>query len=191
VAVVVPALGLAEARSTPQPAVVAVRTSVVVDAPPEVVWRHVVSFSPLPSRRSLLLRSGIAYPTRAWIDGTGVGAIRHCVFSTGAFVEPITRWDEPRLLAFDVTSQPPAMRELSPWGAIHPPHLDGFLRSRRGQFRLVALPGGRTLLEGTTWYSDRIWPAAYWRIWSDAIIHRIHRRVLDHVKRLSEQDTRR
>jgi hypothetical protein len=90
-----------------------------------------------------------------------------------------------------VTRQPPALRELSPWGAIHPPHLDGFLHSRRGEFRLVALPGRRTLLEGTTWYSDRLSPAGYWRLWSDAIIHRIHRRVLDHVKRLSEQDTQR
>jgi len=28
---------------------------------------------------------------------------------------------------------------------------------------LVALPGGRTLLEGTTWYQHHLWPAGYWR----------------------------
>jgi uncharacterized membrane protein YhaH (DUF805 family) len=180
-----------ETASAPQPAVISVRTAVVVAAPPEVVWRHVVSFTELPPPNQLLFRAGIAYPTSARINGEGVGAIRRCRFSTGDFVEPITRWDEPRLLAFSVASQPAPMRELSPWGGIHPPHLDGFLRSRRGQFRLRALPGERTLLEGTTWYENRMWPAAYWRVWSDALIHRIHRRVLDQVTREAERDVRR
>jgi hypothetical protein len=31
-----------------------------------------------------------------------------------------------------------------------------------------------------------MWPARYWRAWSDGIIHTIHRRVLEHVKRRSE-----
>ena len=115
--------------------------------------------------------------------------MRHCTFNTGAFVEPITVWDAPRRLAFSVRSQPPPMKELSPYGDVHPPHLDGFLRSRRGEFRLTRLPGGRTLLEGTTWYENRMWPAAYWRAWSDTLIHEIHLRVLRHVRTLSERDT--
>jgi hypothetical protein len=32
-----------------------------------------------------------------------------------------------------------------------------------------------------------MWPAGYWRLWSDAIIHRIHVRVLTHVKHLAER----
>ena len=31
-----------------------------------------------------------------------------------------------------------------------------------------------------------MWPAFYWRLWSDAIIHRIHLRVLNHIKELAE-----
>jgi hypothetical protein len=185
-----PALLGAETASGPSPVVASVRTSIVVNAPPTVVWRHVVSFTELPLPKELLFRAGIAYPTSARIEGHGVGAVRRCRFSTGDFVEPITRWDEPWLLAFSVTSQPAPMRELSPWGDIHPPHLDGFLLSRRGQFRLRALPGGRTLLEGTTWYENRMWPAAYWQAWSDQLIHQIHRRVLEHVARQAEADLR-
>jgi uncharacterized membrane protein YhaH (DUF805 family) len=181
-----PVLLGAESAVAPAPAVLPVRTSIVVDAPPDVVWRHVVSFAELPPPDELVFRAGISYPTAAVIEGRGVGAVRRCRFSTGDFVEPITRWDEPRLLAFSVASQPPPLRELSPWGAIHPPHLDGFLRSRRGEFRLRSLPGGRTLLEGTTWYENRMWPAPYWRLWSDELIHRIHRRVLEHVAREAE-----
>jgi uncharacterized membrane protein YhaH (DUF805 family) len=176
----------AEAATGPTPELIAVRTSVVIAAPPRVVWQHVVSFSALPPPDELVFRTGIAYPQTAIIEGHGVGAIRRCRFSTGDFVEPITTWDEPRLLAFSVASQPAPMRELSPWGAIHPPHLDGFLRSRRGEFRLRALSGGRTLLIGTTWYENKMWPAPYWQLWSDDLIHRIHLRVLEHVKHESE-----
>jgi hypothetical protein len=34
----------------------------------------------------------------------------------------------------------------------------------------------------------RIFPAAYWRLWSDALIHAIHERVLGHIQALSEAD---
>jgi hypothetical protein len=173
-----------------QPAPFAVTTCVEVDAPREVVWRNVVSFSELPPPSWWPFELGLAHPLRATIAGRGVGAVRHCEFSTGAFVEPITRWDEPAVLAFDVASEPPAMRELSPWGDIQPPHLAHYFSSKRGEFRLVELPGERTRLEGTTWYALRFAPAPYWRLWSDGIVHRIHREVLEHVRRLSEADQR-
>jgi hypothetical protein len=48
------------------------------------------------------------------------------------------------------------------------------------------LPGGRTRLEGTTWYHHTMWPEPYWKLWSDGIIRRIHLQVLRHVKRLAE-----
>jgi len=54
---------------------------------------------------------------------------------------------------------------------------------------LTQLAGNRTRLTGTTWYTDRIWPSAYWRVWSDYFIHHIHLRVLEHIKRLAETDT--
>ena len=60
--------------------------------------------------------------------------------------------------------------------------------SQMGEFRLEALPNGRTRLIGTTWYKHHLWPAPYWAVFSDAIIHRIHLRVLEHIKRLSETD---
>ena len=78
------------------------------------------------------------------------------------------------------------MRELSPYRAIRPPHLDGAFRARRGEFRLVALPDGRTRLEGSTWYTLELAPGGYWRLWADLLVHAIHARVLAHVKRLAE-----
>jgi len=159
-----------------------VRSEVEIAAPPEQVWPHVIAFDPIPEPSDALFRLGVAYPQRASISGDGVGAIRHCVFSTGAFVEPITAWDPGRRLSFDVVAQPPPLRELSPYRNLSPPHLDGYLRARRGEFRLVALPGGRTRLEGSTWYVLEIGPEMYWRLFSDYFIQRIHRRVLDHIR---------
>lgn len=49
------------------------------------------------------------------------------------------------------------------------PHLRGFFEATQGEFRLEPLANGRT----------------YWRLWSDAIVTRIHRRVLEHVRKRS------
>jgi hypothetical protein len=163
-----------------------VRTAIEINAPPEVVWKNVVSFSELPEPDEWYFRVGIAYPKRARIDGSGAGAIRYCEFSTGPFVEPIAVWQEPTLLAFNVTENPPPMEEWSPYQNVTPAHLHGYLVSRKGQFRLTRLANGRTLLEGSTWYQHGLRPAQYWRLWSDAIIHRIHLRVLNHIRGLSE-----
>lgn len=183
----VPLLMGAEQATHLVPPVYAVRSSIEIEAPPEAVWKQVVAFTQIPEPRELLFRAGIAYPIRAEIIGHGVGAERHCIFSTGAFVEPIQVWDEPRLLKFSVTSNPPPMQEWTPYSKIETPHLKGFLVSNGGQFLLTALPGGRTRLEGTTWYRHSLWPAGYWRLWSDEIIHEIHMRVLRHIKTTTEQ----
>jgi polyketide cyclase/dehydrase/lipid transport protein len=177
----------AETAVRSKPEVLRVSTAVVVDAPPEKVWRKVVSFSELPPPKEWLFQTGVAYPMRAEIRGRGVGALRYCVFSTGAFVEPITVWDEPRRLEFSVIENPAPMKEWSPYASIHPPHLEGFLVSSKGRFELQRLSGNRTRLVGTTWYQHGLAPAGYWRLWSDQILHRIHLRVLNHVKRLSEE----
>ena len=165
-----------------QPQTFVVRTSIDVPAPPEQVWQQVVAFAQIPPPAEMLFRAGVAYPIRAEITGRGPGAIRRCIFSTGAFVEPIEVWNEPRLLKFGVTSSPAPLNELTPYGHIEPRHLHGYFVSEEGQFLLTPLPGGGTRLEGTTWYRNAMWPAAYWHIWSDYIIHRIHLRVLNHIR---------
>lgn len=178
----VPGVQVSEHLLAPPPQTFVVRSTIDVHAPPQQVWNEVVAFSQIPPPTEWLFRSGIAYPIRAEIQGHGPGAERHCVFSTGAFVEPIEVWDEPRLLRFSVKSNPPSMEEWSPYAHLEPPHLHGFLVSEGGQFLLTPLPGGGTHLEGTTWYRHGLWPEAYWRLWSDAIIHRIHMRVLTHIR---------
>ena len=166
----------------PQASTFVVKSAMEVNAPPERVWKEVVAFAEIAPPKELIFRAGVAYPIRADIYGHGVGAVRHCVFSTGPFVEPIEVWDEPRLLRFSVAANPAPLNELTPYAHIEPPHLHGYFESHKGQFLLTELPGGRTRLEGMTWYTHSMWPEAYWHLWSDYIIHRIHLRVLNHIK---------
>jgi len=185
-AIVIPIIGTSDANLPTHLPLYAMTSEIHVDAPPEAVWPNVVGFSDLPPPSDWLMNTGIACPLRARIEGEGVGAVRYCEFTTGSFVEPITVWDPPHTLAFNVIEQPQPMAEWSPYEVVYAPHLDNTMLSQHGQFQLIATDDGGTLLRGTTWYTLDLAPGAYWRLWSDFVVHRIHNRVLRHVKQLSE-----
>jgi hypothetical protein len=67
------AMGLEKAIPPAIP-LLAVKSSVIVNAPPEKVWRNVVSFSELPPPTEMVFKLGIAYPIRAEIHGCGCRA---------------------------------------------------------------------------------------------------------------------
>lgn len=174
-----------ETSTKSRPTVHEVVSTVEVDAPIDKVWRSVIEFPRIDAQPEGILSLGFAYPIDAKIEGNGVGAVRYCNFNTGPFVEPITDWQEPNLLAFDVREQPAPMIELTPYQQLHAAHLD-YIRSRKGQFRLYE-KDGKTVVEGTTFYTHDIAPDVYWNLFSDQIIRRIHMRVLNHIKEVSER----
>ncbi|MEP2447878.1 MAG: hypothetical protein ABJI69_11650, partial [Balneola sp.] len=104
----------------------------------------------------------------------------------GDFVEPITTWDYPNLIQFDVLEQPQPLQEWSPYGKIVTPHLDNYFRSIKGEFKLETLPNGNTVIIGTTWYKNEMYPALYWKVIADKILSDIHLRVLKQIKTQSE-----
>jgi uncharacterized membrane protein YhaH (DUF805 family) len=186
--IILPLLAVSEPELTPP--VREVRSEITINAPPEIVWKNVIAFEELPVVDTWFFEMGIAYPIRAKIEGEGVGAIRYCEFSTGPFVEPITHWEAPKRLSFDVTSQPPTMKE---WGLfdsadqIYAPHITDSVQSHRGEFRLSPTDENNTQLQGSTWYHIDLQPYFYWQWYSDFLIQAIHLRVLNHIKTLSEK----
>jgi len=174
-----------EASNKSTPTLHEVVSTVEIDAPIETVWKNVIEFPQINAAPEGILNLGFAYPINARIDGMGIGAMRYCNFNTGPFVEPITAWQEPNLLAFDVKEQPAPMVELSPYKDLHTSHLQ-YIRSQKGQFRLYE-KDGKTVVEGTTFYTHDIAPDIYWNLYSDEIIHQIHMRVLNHIKVVSEK----
>jgi len=166
----------------PPPSLFQVTTSIDLPASPERVWQTVLEPATLAAPTQPLLRAGVGYPQASHIEGAGASAIRYCDFSTGKLVEPVLIWNEPRQLRFTVASSPIPMQEWTPYAHLHPPHLDGFLITRQGEFRLTPLANGGTHLEATTWYQHHLWPEQYWRWWSDYIIHGIHQMVLTNIR---------
>jgi hypothetical protein len=162
-------------------------TVIEIDAPPAEVWKYVPGFPEITARPDWLYRAGVAYPLRSEMIGAGVGAKRSCVLSTGVMDEIVTVWEPGHRLEFDVLTVPPAMHEVSLHGELETPHLNGYFVPQRGRFVLVELPGGRTRLEGTSWYSYRIWPEWYWTPVTRQVVHGIHQRVLEHIKALAEK----
>ncbi|MBK8591835.1 MAG: SRPBCC family protein [Sandaracinaceae bacterium] len=155
-----PVLILMEGVAPPPADTHMVETVVEVAAPPEVVWERVVAFPELPPIEDWIFRVGVAAPTGARIEGSGVGAIRRCEFTTGEFVEPIEVWDPPRELGFSVQDMPDPMREMSPYD-IRPRHLDGYFRTTAGQFLLERTATGGTRLRGRTYYQLDMMPTVY------------------------------
>jgi hypothetical protein len=177
-----------ERVATPEPEIRQVTTVVEINAPPAVVWRHVVAMPPLPPARPWVFRAGLACPVGTRVVGSGVGASRYCDLTTGTMPERVTGWEEGKRLAFEVLETPPSMREVSFYGEVKARHLEGYFTVVRGEMRLEGLPGGRTRVVGTSWYRTRIAPVAYWDLWCRYVVHAVHRRVFEHVKGLSEAD---
>jgi hypothetical protein len=111
---------LVEKQISLPPPFFAVTSEIVVAAPPDRVWPHVIGFAKIAPPNEWIFRARIAYPIRAVIDGHGIGAAGYCIFSTGEFIELITAWNEPAHLAFDVGAQPDPLHEPRPTGSSAP-----------------------------------------------------------------------
>lgn len=162
--------------------VLAVADSVVIDAPPGRVWSAIVGLDAVPSN-DWVYRAGLACPQRTRIVTPAAGGQRVCTMSTGKLVEQIEVWEPNRRMRWHSLSVPPPMRELNPFHeGVDAPHLHGYYTSPRGEFVLEPLGAHRTRLTRRTWYSQRLYPSAYWRLWAELGISRIHRTVLEHVR---------
>jgi hypothetical protein len=180
-----------EARCDLPPPTSVVVSTINIAATPETIWKFIPAIPNIPDTPEAIFRTGLAYPLRSEMHGEGVGAKRLCILSTGPLRETITVWEPGRLLRFDVNSCPPSMHELSIYPDLQTAHLENFMVSEWGQFKLIRLDARHTRLEGTSQYHNRMWPSQYWLPISDWIVHRIHMRVLEFIKTEAESETQR
>ncbi len=178
-----------EATHRPTPPMLEQTTTIEVNASPDIVWQFIPSFPAITDPPVGWLASGVAYPIASEIDGSGVGATRRCIVSTGTMPEVVTAWEPGKKLEFEVKETPPAMVETNPFGEVHAAHLEGYFQARYGRFVLVPLPDGRTRIEGTSWFVHDLWPQWYWEPATRHTVSQIHTRVLKHIKALAEKQT--
>jgi uncharacterized membrane protein YhaH (DUF805 family) len=186
---VLPILATSEFSTPAAAPLEVVQSSIEIAAPPQLVWRRLINFPSIPDEPHWLLRLGMAYPVEARTIGSGLSAQRQTIFSTGISQEPIVAWEEGKHLAFRVASEPPLMKESSPYGRIQVRHLeDHDFRPGQVDFYLTQLPNGHTKLDCSSSYANRMWPSRYWSIWTNAIVRQIQFRVVRHIQHLAEKD---
>jgi len=154
-----------------------VADTLVINAPPEKVWSHVVSFEKIKQPNHYwLFQIGMPSPSETTVTGNYEGAGRKCIFSNGyTFDEVISTYEPNKNLTFDIVGQP------------RDPEIMGHIDILRGQFLLTDNHDGTTTLTGNSWYRLYVFPAWYYDIWSRSVTRNVHFRVMEHIKELSEK----
>lgn len=160
--------------------------SIEVAASKQDVWDAVVHMGPIPAPPPAPFRWGLAYPMSGTITGSGIGAIREGVFSTGVAYERVTEWEPGSRLSFVVLSDPPTMRELSPYQTVHAPHVIGYFRTLDARFTITPLANGHTRLSLATQHELDLSPAFYWSPMAKWAVHTNKVRVLAHFAQQAE-----
>lgn len=161
--------------------------SVDVAASPEAVWDAIVHMGPIPEPPPPPFRWGLAFPMSGEIDGEGVGAVRRGVFSTGVAYERVTEWTPGSKLSFIVLSDPPTMREVSPYQDVLAPHVAGYFRTADAIFTITPISADVTRLTLTTHHDLDLEPAFYWMPFAQWAVHTNKVRVLNHFRQQAEQ----
>jgi len=153
-----------------------VSDTIVINAPPNKVWKNVVAFKRIKQKNTFwLFRLGMPSPIESTVEGNYVGAGRKCIFSNSyVFGERIATYDSLKDLTFDIINQP------------RDPEIMNHIDILRGQFLLIDNGNGTTTLIGNSWYRLYVFPLWYYDIWAKSITRNVHLRVMKHIKELSE-----
>jgi hypothetical protein len=153
-----------------------VSDTIVVNAPPEKIWKNVVAFKRIKEKNKYwLFKAGLPSPVESTVEGYYLGSKRKCIFSNGyTFDEKIVAYDENKNLTFAITNQP------------RDPEIMGHIDLEQGQFLLKDNGDGTTTLVGNSWYRLYVFPTWYYDTWAQSIVRNVHIRVMEHIKELSE-----
>ena len=156
----------------------AISDAVVVNAPPESIWRYIIQY---PENKAppeyWLWQIGLPTPIQSVADGKKIGAVRECRFTKGiVFKEKLTEVVPNKMLTFDITEQP------------EHPEIIGHFRLEKGQLQLKPNGDGTTTVTAISWYRLYVSPVFYFDLWASDIVRKVHFRVLNHMKDLAEAD---
>ncbi|MEO5772817.1 MAG: hypothetical protein ABIQ32_01685 [Sphingomicrobium sp.] len=179
-------LAFAAEAATPPAALIMSSESLEIAAPPERVWEATIAPGRIDVPANAVARAGLAYPLGSRIRGSGVGAIRLGLFSTGTAIERVTEWKPGKRLTFEVLQQPPAMEEMSPYRRVHAPHVHGYFETGETRFEMHGLANGKTRLMITAAHRLRIDPLPYWEPIARWAIRENCRRVLEDIRLKAE-----
>lgn len=184
-------VNLLEPRFLGQREVRTVESFIDIRTTPAEVWKNIER---VPSIRTAELptswthRIGFPNPVEATLSAEGVGGVRHATFEGGVlFIETIDVWEPERRLAFSIraqTDQIPATtldQHVTIGGR--------FFDVLRGEYALEPLTGGVIRLHLTS--RERLSTDFNWyaRLWTDAVMSDLQRRILRVIKTRAETGT--
>ncbi|TXF91230.1 polyketide cyclase [Neolewinella aurantiaca] len=172
--VVLLALDPIEQMILPEPEVVTITTSVLLDYPAELVFDQVKAMDKLDAEKPLGIRLGLPSPYRCVLEADTIGAKRHCLFENGSIIAEITRYEKGEVLEMDVVDYSLTGRE---W------------------FRFVdatytfARENGQTKITRTSSYKSLLNPRIYWEPLEGWGIEQEHQFVLASLRKNLEEFT--
>lgn len=163
-------------------------SSIVVDAPAEVVWDGLVNIRAIDAAEQHWNFThdlvGVPRPVDARLEGAGVGAVRHLTWARGVnFQEHITEWRPGQSLAWTFEVGPEASTRMLD------EHLrvnSDYLRLENGRYALRPMADGRTQVTLTTRYWMRTPINGYAGWWGQIFLGDFHRNVLGVIKTRAE-----
>ena len=155
-----------EQPSLVHPRIEVIRDSVTVNAPPDRVWKDILSIDNIQASKPFLMYIGLPIPERCVVQRPGVGAKRTCYFNNGYIEETVTGWNRPYSmeLTIDRTHMPGR-------------HWLGF---ENAEYTLQA-SGNSTVLTRTTTISSHLLPGWYWRPFERLGVKSEHHYILQDV----------
>lgn len=148
---------------SPNPDSEVVTTLVLLDAPPEAVWKALRFYEEIPDRPALLLLALLPRPIGSEGRKTQVGADIRCLYDGGYLVKRITSAQPGQLLRFEVLEQ-----SLG---------IENSVSMREGSYAIRAVGGGSQVLL-TTHYHGHLRPRFLWRPFERSFAHAVHRHIL-------------
>ncbi|GAB2771529.1 hypothetical protein HNQ93_000636 [Hymenobacter luteus] len=165
-----------------------VENTIVIQAPPAVVWQHIIRVPPIQAQDlgpSLVDDFGFPRPVEATLSHEGVGGVRRATFERGVeFIETIDLWEPQRRLSFSIV---PNTATIPPTTFDEHVTVGGrFFDVLRGTYQLEPAGPGRTrlILYSQQRLSTRLNP--YAGLWTDYVMSEIQRRILTVIRQRCE-----
>lgn len=171
-------------------------TQLTVNAPVENVFKHVKAYPVIQNPNEvnswvdLFFVLGLPAPTQSSFrcDSGQSQCSRECRFTQNITLkEKVTRLDENKELSFDVVSVVGRQNRLTGVD-VHIMPGGAYFDNHKGQFLLQPLGPNKTLITGTTWYQLHTSMPWYAKPWADVMLQGIHAKVLNQIKKVSEQE---
>lgn len=148
------------------PRIEVIRDSVTVNAPPDQVWKDILSIDNIQASKPFLMYIGLPIPEKCVLQREGAGARRTCYFNNGYIEETVTGWNPPYSMGLTIDRT----------------HMPGrhWLGFESAEYTLQA-SGTSTILTRTTTISSHLLPRWYWRPLERLGVESEHKYILQDV----------